>query len=201
MIDWSEQWALFAPNFKNGYASITLEDGQKLRLKAGPGFGDGSHPTTKLVMELMAPYVREKNVVDLGCGTGILSITASLLGAKQVVGIDICSESLIHAQENAKENGLSLKFSKILSKGLWEVVLLNMISSEQTMAWNEQQILHSFEGIVISSGILASQRAAYLAQTAKKGWRCLDSKEEDGWLGFIFQVHSRHEACRSRIPS
>jgi len=201
MIDWNEQWAHFAPNFENGYASVALENGQNVRLKAGPGFGDGSHPTTKLVLELMPPYIRGKNVVDLGCGTGILSIAASHLGARRVLGIDICNESLAHAQENAHLNGLKLNFSKILTEDLWEVILLNMISSEQKMAWSEQQALRNFQGLVISSGVLSTQRDNYLAQVSQRGWECLGVKEKDGWLGFIFQVRNRHAACRNHIPS
>ena len=197
MIDWNEQWALFAPNFDNGYATIPLQEGKKVRLKAGPGFGDGSHPTTKLVLELMYPHIQGKNVVDLGCGTGILSIAATLLGAKQVIGVDICNESLIHAHQNAEENGLSLPFLRTLPHKTWEMVLLNMISSEQKLAWSEQKALYEFEGLIISSGVLSIHKENYLNETAQKGWVCLNCKESEGWVGFIFQTRNYHVACHN----
>jgi ribosomal protein L11 methyltransferase len=201
MIDWNQQWELFAPNFANGYATIPLQGDKKVRLKAGPGFGDGSHPTTRLVLELMCPYIQGKNVVDLGCGTGILSIAATLLGAKQVVGIDICNESLTHARQNAEENGLSLPFLRILPQEPWDIVLFNMISSEQKLAWSEQKSLGNFQGLIVSSGVLSSQKETYLNETKQREWECLLCKESEGWMGFIFRTRNYHVACHNHSLS
>lgn len=186
MIDWNEQWALYAPNFHGGYANIDLGEGRTLRLKAGPGFGDCSHPTTRLVLELMNDYVKDQCIIDLGCGSGVLSLAASFIGAKKVFGIDICEEALAHANENAKLNQISnVHFGQSGQKG--EVLLLNMISSEQEIAWKAHPYLHGFEGIVISSGILSEQKEAYITQTLSRGWTVISSKEEEGWIGWVFE--------------
>src|SRR5882724_9121804 len=112
-IDWEQQWAQFSPGFRDGRAHIRLGSAT-LQLKAGAGFGDFSHPTTRLVLDLMAPLVKDKIVFDIGCGSGILSIAALLLGAKQAYGIDIEEEAIKHSQENAAVNQVEARaiFSK-----------------------------------------------------------------------------------------
>ncbi|MDN3508012.1 MAG: 50S ribosomal protein L11 methyltransferase, partial [Simkaniaceae bacterium] len=67
-IDWDEQWAHHAPNFCNGKVSITLPCGRSFDLVPGPGFGDCSHPTTRLMLEMMDGEVIDRDVVDVGCG-------------------------------------------------------------------------------------------------------------------------------------
>ena len=186
MIDWNEQWALHAPNFQAGYAHIDLDKGRILRLKAGPGFGDCSHPTTRLVLDLMKDYVNDRIVIDLGCGSGILSLAASLLGARKVFGIDICEQALEHARENAALNQIkNTNFGQRGEKG--EILLLNMISSEQEIAWKDHPYLHGFGGIVISSGILFEQKEGYVVQALSRGWTPLSCKEEGGWVGWVFK--------------
>jgi ribosomal protein L11 methyltransferase len=186
MIDWNEQWAFHAPNFYDGYAHIDLGEGRVLRLKAGPGFGDCSHPTTRLVLDLMKDHVKSHTVIDLGCGSGILSIAASLLGAKKVFGIDICEQALEHAHENSVLNQISnVHFGEKGGKG--DLLLINMISSEQETAWKAHPYLHNFDGIVISSGILSEQKEAYLTQALSRGWTVISSKEEEGWTGWVFK--------------
>lgn len=185
MIDWTEQWTLHAQNFHDGLAHIELGCGKTLRLKAGPGFGDCSHPSTRLVLELMKAYAPGKCIVDLGCGSGVLSLSAAMMGAEQVYGIDICEEAILHARENAKINQLSnVQFGRRGVKG--DLLLINMISSEQEGAWKEHAYLHDFEGIVISSGILAEQKETYIAQVLSRGWNLLSLKEEQGWVGLVF---------------
>ncbi len=190
MIDWHEQWALYAQNYRDGYAHIELGDNKVLRLKAGPGFGDCSHPTTRLLLDLMKDHVFGKCIVDLGCGSGILALSAAILGAKKVFGIDICEAALRHASENAQLNHLSnISFGR--KGGKADLVLINMISSEQEAAWQEHPYLHNFEGLVISSGILTEQKESYISHVlSKRGWDMLTSKECEGWTGFIFRNRS-----------
>ena len=101
---WEKQWELFAPNFKNGKAHIDLTPygcPEILQLYPGPGFGDLSHPTTRIVLELMQPYIQNHAVLDIGCGSGILSLAAAAMGASEVYGYDIDPEAVEHAKKNA----------------------------------------------------------------------------------------------------
>jgi ribosomal protein L11 methyltransferase len=193
-IDWQKQWADFAPRFENGLAHIDLETlgGPVLLLKPGAGFGDLSHPTTRLVLALMALHVKDKTVFDIGCGSGILSIAAILLRAKEAYGIDIERDAVKHSKENAQVNHVETKahFSSALVPA-WIphdpfVIVMNMIETEQTAAWQSLPVLHNKAALVITSGLLSSQSQKYLKLTKSWGWTLLEEKEEEGWIGFVF---------------
>ena len=181
MIDWEKQWALHGANFSNGLVHIELPlNDAILRLKPGPGFGDFSHPTTRLVLRMMTSHVLGE---DIGSGSGILSLAASSLGAKSVHGIEIDPEAVAHAQENAQLNGLFCTFSlphriKLPKK---PILLMNMIRSEQRLAYPGFSIHKAF-----TSGILREEREKYLEMTASWGWKLEGEEEEEGWLGFYF---------------
>ena len=193
-IDWEKQWTSFAPGFHHGLAHIDLSifGGPALPLKPGGGFGDFSHPTTRLCLSLMAPRVKNKQVFDIGCGSGILSIAAVLLGANRAIGIDIEEEALAHSQENAVINHVEEKVlfaQKIDAAWLTDdpcVIVMNMIESEQQAAWQAVSILHSKKAHIITSGILSSQKEHYLKLAASWNWSLKEEREEEGWIGFVF---------------
>jgi ribosomal protein L11 methyltransferase len=85
-----------------------------IRLEIGMAFGTGNHPTTRLclrqLVETMENYSRP-TLLDVGCGSGILGITAEKLGAKKVIGFDIDEHSIAVARRNAKMNASRAKFS------------------------------------------------------------------------------------------
>ena len=197
-IDWQKQWADFAADFHDGVAHIDLEElgGSTLLLKPGGGFGDLSHPTTRLVLSLMAPNVKGKTVFDIGTGSGILSIAAILLGAKQAWGIDIDIQAIKHAQENAILNQVEAKahFSTEIDPASVPsepfVIVMNMIQSEQIAAWQSILHLHAKPALIITSGLLSSQRSQYVEFCSSWGWTLIQEKEEEGWVGFIFSVKS-----------
>ncbi|MBS0604846.1 MAG: 50S ribosomal protein L11 methyltransferase [Verrucomicrobia bacterium] len=194
-IDWQKQWTDFAPKFHDGFAHIDLETlgGPVLLLKPGAGFGDLSHPTTRLALALMAPLVWERVVFDIGCGSGILSIAAVLLGAKKAYGIDIDNEAIAHSRENAAANKVETKvfFSNRVDPEAVPsdsfVIAFNMIESEQKTAWQSVPPLHSKKSFVVASGILSSQKDSYLSLTKSWGWVLIEEREEEGWAGFIFK--------------
>ena len=122
--NWAESW-------KQHYRPIAL--GQKLvivpawlespqperiaiRIDPGMAFGTGTHPTTQLCLELIENFyqqntVPDDNVIDIGCGSGILSIAALKLGARQALGVDIDLDAVNAARENAELNHVSEQFS------------------------------------------------------------------------------------------
>lgn len=200
-IDWEGQWSAHEA-YHEGYLYVDLQDYAKetafavwpstLKLIPGPGFGDHSHPTTKLVLRLMPNLVRGKSVIDVGCGSGILSLAAVAMGASSVCGIDIDEEALIHSRANAECNGMGefLEFllpEDIKGKYAGSIALMNMIQSEQEVAWTSlTSTINSAPETILTSGILREGRAEYLAMCAKWGWQLVEELEEDGWLGFVF---------------
>ena len=159
-IDWEAQWRTHSPGFKDGYWSFS-GDFCGIRLKPGPGFGDFSHPSTRLVLERMRTVVPRRAFVDIGCGSGILSLCAIALGAAQAYGIDIDPQALVHARDNVKLNGLEEKISCHFAEELREkevqgkcVAVMNMIESEQVVAWGSLSFIHDRIDTIITSGIL-----------------------------------------------
>jgi ribosomal protein L11 methyltransferase len=188
-IDWAAQWAAFAPNFYDGKAHIDLSPHGILELEPGGGFGDLSHPTTQLMLDLMRPHVANEMILDIGCGSGILCLASLILGATLAYGLDIDKEALRHAKKNAVINHLDKKaiFSRQLIKAKRPnqpfIILMNMIFKEQRAAFNPG---FRFSRL-ITSGILQEGRNDYINWTLEMGWQLIYEKQEGEWLGFVFQ--------------
>lgn len=185
--DWERQWEEHAPNFYDGLVHLSLGD-KTLLLKPGPGFGDLSHPTTRLVLEMMGDEVKDRVVVDIGSGSGILAIAAKLYGAAKVYGVEIDPAAIAHAGENAELNGLKGQVQFMLPNELKLpdkelVILMNMIQTEQEQALTELKILEGRHGLALISGILNEQKEDYLRFAAKIGLKIQTEKQLDKWLG------------------
>ncbi len=184
MIDWNAQWELHAPNFLNGFAHVSLKDfggpDAGFKMAPGPGFGDLSHPTTKIMLTLM-PQKIEGTVIDIGCGSGVLSIAAKLSGATDVMGIDIERDAIKHARLNAALNNLNCSFNqKLLQLPKNPLILMNMISSEQSVAWNSLPAFHG-STLIVSGFPIEETNPDHYGKMAKK-------LELDGWKGFIIHL-------------
>lgn len=195
---WEKQWELFAPNFKNGKAHIDLTPygcPETLQLFPGPGFGDFSHPTTRLVLRLMQPYVKGHPVVDIGCGSGILSLAAAAMGAASVYGYDIDHDSVKHAQKNLKLSlhAKNITFSENPPRRIQSrtVFLMNMISSEQEQAWSTIGDRIPATAVLVASGVLKEDEEDYLAWRKEQDFRMTQTLTEDKWCGYIFQLEKK----------
>jgi ribosomal protein L11 methyltransferase len=187
---WEKQWELFAPNFKDGKAHIDLTPygcPETLQLYPGPGFGDLSHPTTRIVLKLMQPYIKDQAVLDIGCGSGILSLAAAAIGASQVDGYDIDPEAVEHAKKNATLSPFQKKihFSTKPPKKIAPILLMNMISSEQAQAWSVIEDRIPPSAILINSGILEENADEYLEWRMRQGWKIKKKLTEKDWTGFV----------------
>jgi ribosomal protein L11 methyltransferase len=198
-IDWESQWAAHGHNFHEGCVHVDLSSftptAPSLRLQPGPGFGDFSHPTTRLLLHLLAHHLTDQPVIDVGCGSGILTLAAAALGASFVYGIDIDQEALEHSQQNATLNELATRCSFCLPSDFnWKKVprpilgLINMIQSEQQIAWSSLPVLHTQAGVWLTSGIRLEERDTYLTQVTQWGWILKDERQEENWLAFCFKL-------------
>ena len=206
-IDWESQWRLHGVGYRDGYLHVEVQDNKNggvnrtLRLQPGPGFGDLSHPTTRIVLQLMAKYIPNKHVLDIGCGSGILSLVAEAMGATSVSGIDIDEEALNHARLNSALNKMekSIVFQqpdlycrKIRNEP--EIILMNMIHIEQCQAWEAMKNFelsvfpNTISKLIITSGVLVEGREDYLHQCHLWNWVLEEEYEEEGWLGFVFRL-------------
>ncbi|MGR3973630.1 MAG: 50S ribosomal protein L11 methyltransferase [Candidatus Rhabdochlamydia sp.] len=193
MTVWEEQWRLFSPGFSEGKSHLSLVEYGKdvtLSLVPGPGFGDFSHPTTRLALKLLSQDVLGRCVIDIGCGSGILSLAAALLGAASVYGYDIDPDAIDHANQNKRLNQQHITFSLTppLQIPASALVVMNMISSEQHQAWAAitPYLASSFR--LITSGILESEIPSYLIWTEAIGWQIRGCLIEEGWAAFTFDI-------------
>ena len=120
-INWAEAWKKHYRPVAIGERLIIIpawldspdETRIPIRIDPGMAFGTGTHPTTQLCLELLEPrFLQETGVLgadllDIGCGSGILSIAALKLGASRAFGVDTDSEAVTAAQENAANNGVA----------------------------------------------------------------------------------------------
>jgi len=176
MINWKEIWKIHSPGFDGEFTRVPI--GRGFKLLPGAGFGDLSHPTTKLILSLMEPpLVQGKVVADIGSGSGVLSIAAASLGAKAVYSFEIDPDSIIHSRNNFKLNNLQIPINETPKEPI-DIVCINMISSEQKIALAQYPFL---QGILLSSGLLAEEKESYLA-SLKHSFTPLEERRESGWL-------------------
>ena len=212
--DWEESWKDSYPPQEVGENLVVLpywlaeeETGRKkIILDPGLTFGTGAHPSTQMVMEAMEQRVQPGwHCLDLGSGSGILSITALRLGAQSTVGVDIDPKAEDIARENAAYNGFgSPAFTALtgnvtedkalmgrLSQERYDLLLVNIVAD---VIIGLSPILPDFMGehtLLICSGILDSRLGDVTAALEKAGltvteirakeeWRCVLAKREGG---------------------
>lgn len=166
-----------------------------LHIEPGLAFGTGSHPTTKLCLETLEKYVDENStVLDIGCGSGILSIACLLLGAKSAFGVDIDSLAVKTAKENALKNGFDESRFRVVQgnlsdkvKGKYNLIVANIVA-DIIMEFNKSvgDFLDD-GGVYITGGIIDSREDEVLYSFAQNGFQVKDRFEEKGWLVFVLQ--------------
>jgi ribosomal protein L11 methyltransferase len=138
---------------------------------------------------LMQPYIKDQAVLDIGCGSGILSLAAAAMGASQVDGYDIDPEAVEHAKKNSTLSRFQKKvhFSIKPPAKIPSVLLMNMISSEQAEAWSVIEDRIPPSAILITSGILEENADEYLEWRTRQCWTVTKKLTEKDWTGFVLR--------------
>lgn len=140
-----------------------------LVLDPGLAFGTGSHPTTRLCLEWLCANIRGgENVLDYGCGSGILGIAAARLGADPVMGVDIDDNALIAARDNANNNQVSmaLRHTREALDETFDVVVANILTNPLCVLAPLLAARVAPGGHIVLSGVLASQAEEVIAAYA-----------------------------------
>ncbi len=171
-----------------------------LRIDPGMAFGTGTHPSTQLCLELMErlqPF--PDRVIDVGCGSAILSIAALRLGARRALGVDIDALALENARENARLNqvddALILGHGSVgeIRRGEFAIqdaplVLANILAPVLSRLLDEGLgELVTGDGFLLLSGILQEQRATLLQKVAEKGFYLMESAEKGDWVALLLR--------------
>ena len=143
-------------------------DAANILLDPGLAFGTGTHPTTSMCLEwLDANPPVKKDIIDFGCGSGILAIGAILLGAKHAEAIDLDPQALIATCDNAKKNNVANKIKTYLPNEFPEqqtsLLLANILASPLIELAPYFAELTTTQGQIVLSGILAEQAENVLA--------------------------------------
>ncbi|MDD2567233.1 MAG: 50S ribosomal protein L11 methyltransferase [Thiovulaceae bacterium] len=165
------------------------EDLINIAIDPALAFGTGHHPTTASSLRAVGRYVKEgQNVIDVGCGSGILGIGAIKLGAK----VDACDTdpvSVANSLENAQINGVAFENlwegSCSLAKNRYDVVVANIVADVLTFIANDLKKVLKPEGILILSGILDKYESKVMNHY--KDCEMLERIQQDEWVTLVLK--------------
>jgi ribosomal protein L11 methyltransferase (prmA) len=172
-----------------------------MTLDPGMAFGSGTHHTTRLCCELLEQLpVEHTRILDMGTGSGILSIAALMLGAQEAVGVDIDKVAVRTAAENAEVNGFGPdRFTAVtadlihqpleeeLTRGGFDIVLANIVAD--VIIALAPAIYHHLKsgGHLVASGIILPRKEEVIAALETEGMVITQEKEQDGWCALLMQ--------------
>lgn len=169
------------------------DDAVIIDLDPGLAFGTGTHPTTALCLQWLDQHPpRQLEVLDYGCGSGVLAIAALKLGAARVCGVDIDTQALMASQQNAARNEVDRQLQTLLPDDLApaycaDLVLANILTNPLIEMAASLASRVKPGGKLVLSGILAEQAEQVMAAYAG----CLqieEAVEREGWMRLVFSA-------------
>lgn len=216
--DWKDKWKeyfhafvigdlLIRPSWESREESLlnigksSHDINHEIVIDPGMAFGTGSHESTRLVIEAMQKYLREGDeILDVGTGSGILSIAALLYGAEKTDGTDIDEDAVKTAYENVKENGLEGKadffagdigtdeaLRNKLSFGHYNIVFANILADIIIDMKDALYEATAPGGLLITSGIIDFKEKEVLDTLLSIGFRHVETNHDGEWVSIIFE--------------
>ena len=205
--DWENNWKQYYKPIEIGRRLLvvprweTVDPGSRVPLYLDPGltFGTGDHATTRLCLTALEKTVRPgMRVLDLGCGSGILSIAALLLGAERAFACDIDEKAVGVAYENAALNGIgkdryTVRSGDILTDaglqkemgGNYDVVAANIVSDVIISLAPAARRLMKEGGYFLTSGIIDSRAGEVRDALEAAGFTVEEANGSEGWYSFL----------------
>lgn len=207
--DWANNWKqYFKPLtvgerlvIKPSWEEYDPTDGRTvLEIDPASSFGTGQHNTTQLCLELIEKNLRGGDkVLDLGCGSGILSIAAVLLGADKVTAVDISQNSVETAKENASKNNIPAESYRaycgdiigdnaLVEKigGGFDIIAANIVADVLIAMSPIFEKFLKKGGTLILSGIITERADEVIEAVKSKGYALVEIREKDGWAAVSF---------------
>lgn len=202
--DWANNWKQYFKPLKVGKKLVIKpswesydNDDDRIILEIDPAssFGTGQHHTTRLCLELLEKSLKQgDNILDLGCGSGILSIGAMLLGAESAVAVDIEENSVATAKENALKNNISSdKYSAYCGNiiddkeladkidGKYDIITANIVADVLIAMSDFFARYLKDNGILIISGIIEERMDEVVSAVESSGFEAAESNIKEGW--------------------
>lgn len=209
--DWANSWKQYFKPFTVGERLLikpsweTCENPRHravLEIDPASSFGTGQHHTTRLCLELLEQLMHPGDrVLDLGCGSGILSIGALLLGASGATAVDIEENAAATATENARKNHIDPTLYRVFCGNVledetlcreigdgYDLICANIVADVLIAM---KQLFRQFlrpEGTLIVSGIIMERRDEVLDQLKKAGFALLEVREKEGWAAASLRI-------------
>ena len=163
-----------------------------LHLEPGLAFGSGTHDTTRLCLETLEKYANPgKTVLDIGCGSGILSVASLLLGADKAVGVDIDALAVKTARENGRTNGFDEPRFTVLQgsttdkvTGRYDIIVANIVADIIINLCRDVKNFMNPGAVFITSGIIVPREDDVLRAFEENGLAVKARHESGGWLCF-----------------
>lgn len=204
--EWADAWKEHFHVLRVGQRAVIVptwrdyeprEDDVVISIDPGMAFGTGHHPTTRMCMELLEQYIEPGcRVLDLGCGSGILSILAAKLGASEVLGLEIDSTAAAVAASNVEMNGVqdTVKIQEATLPyphaplGNYDLLVANVSAKVITdLAEHIVDVVRS-GGRSIFSGILDRQRAGVVERMGELGVTFDNGSTDEDWEALVGRV-------------
>ncbi len=201
--DWANSWKPYYKPIRTGKRIVIVPAWEKykeeendivVRMDPGMAFGTGTHETTRLVIGLLEKYVSEGiRVLDVGCGSGILAICASKLGAGLCKAYDIDPVAVKVARENIKDSGLTnvtCDVSDLLRQvdtdhAPYGVICANIVADIIIRMTPDVGRLMDENSVILASGIIVERSEDVIATFREHGFEIVERVEENGWCALV----------------
>ena len=205
--DWENNWKKFYKPMEIGERLLVVpqweearDDGRvKLVLNPGLTFGTGSHATTRLCLQALDKYIRGgEKILDLGCGSGILSIAALVLGAREAFACDIDEKCVDVAYKNAALNGVgkdryTVRWGDVLTDsalqaefgGGYDMVVANIVADVIMGLSDKVRPFLKEGGLFLCSGIIDDRAEEVFTKLRVDGWTVIEQHDSEGWYSFL----------------
>lgn len=199
--DWNENWKKYFKAFEIGDRIAVCPSWEKyenkdnrtvISLDPGAAFGTGTHATTSLCLEILENKVKsDSEILDVGTGSGILSIASMLLGAKSAIGVDIDALSVKTANENAKRNGVERDTKFIVGdladkiSGKYDIVCANIVADVIIRLFDNIGEFMKDDGILIISGIIDIRADEVEKSALEHGFKIVENLTREEWHAYV----------------
>ena len=213
-LDWINNWKQFFKSFiidniliKPTWEELKVEDEDKILIEIDPGvsFGTGKHETTQLCIKQLQKYIGDEvkapKVLDVGCGSGILSIVALKLGAREVIGTDLDADCITSSEENMEVNHLPKELSTFYKGNLiddvelqekvgteeYEIVVANILADVIIPMTPVIPARMKQGGYFITSGIIDFRENDVKEAIEKAGLKVIEINHQGEWVNITAQ--------------
>lgn len=204
--DWLNNWKqyfnpievgkkiLIRPTWRDKY-----DPGDRVVLNLDPGiaFGTGTHETTRLCIEAIEKYIKPGDkMLDVGCGSGILSVAGLLLGAESAIGVDIDEMAVKTSLENAALNNVSERYTAVCGNltdkinGKFDIIAANIVADAIKLLSADVSKFMNPETVYITSGIIDT-RADEVKATLSETFEIIEETTEKGWYCIVFKLRNK----------